>query len=135
MNEKPKKVSTLAIVFFVLAGLYLIGFVNFAYNSWNSNVPSYLRYDSITEYLSDTFKYNTGEMFLYLVLPVVAFIALGVFFYKKGPIEKKPKIVVEQQMPASNADELKKYKELLDSGVIKQEEFDAKKKELLGLER
>lgn len=33
----------------------------------------------------------------------------------------------------SNADELKKYKELLDSGVITQEEFDAKKKQLLGL--
>ena len=31
------------------------------------------------------------------------------------------------------ADELKKYKELLDSGVITQEEFDAKKKQLLDL--
>ena len=33
----------------------------------------------------------------------------------------------------STIDELKKYKELLDSGVITQEEFDAKKKQLLGL--
>lgn len=33
----------------------------------------------------------------------------------------------------SNADELKKYKELLDSGVITQEEFDTKKKQLLNL--
>ena len=33
----------------------------------------------------------------------------------------------------SNADELKKYKELLDIGIITQEEFDAKKKQLLGL--
>ena len=33
----------------------------------------------------------------------------------------------------STTDELKKYKELLDSGVITQEEFDAKKKQLLGL--
>lgn len=32
-----------------------------------------------------------------------------------------------------NADELKKYKELLDSGVISQDEFDAKKKQILGL--
>ena len=31
------------------------------------------------------------------------------------------------------ADELKKFKELLDMGVITQEEFDAKKKQLLGL--
>ena len=33
----------------------------------------------------------------------------------------------------SSADELKKFKDLLDSGVISQEEFDAKKKQLLGL--
>lgn len=39
-----------------------------------------------------------------------------------------------QNTPAiSAADELKKFKELLDSGVITQEEFDAKKKQLLGL--
>lgn len=33
----------------------------------------------------------------------------------------------------SKANELKEYKELLDMGVISQEEFDAKKKQLLGL--
>ena len=33
----------------------------------------------------------------------------------------------------SSADELKKYKELLDAGIITQEEFDAEKKQLLGL--
>lgn len=34
---------------------------------------------------------------------------------------------------ATPAEELKKFKELLDMGVISQEEFDAKKKQLLGL--
>lgn len=38
-----------------------------------------------------------------------------------------------QQAGVSQADELKKFKELFDSGVITQEEFDAKKKEILGL--
>lgn len=33
----------------------------------------------------------------------------------------------------SATDEIKKYKELLDAGIISQQEFDAKKKELLGL--
>lgn len=33
----------------------------------------------------------------------------------------------------SVADEIRKFKELLDDGIITQEEFDAKKKELLGL--
>lgn len=40
---------------------------------------------------------------------------------------------IKQEIPQSNADEIKKYKELLDIGVISQEEFDAKKKQLLGL--
>lgn len=35
--------------------------------------------------------------------------------------------------PQSASDELKKLKELLDMGIITQEEFDAKKKQLLGL--
>ena len=35
--------------------------------------------------------------------------------------------------PLSNAEELKKYKDLLDAGIITQEEFEAKKKQLLGL--
>lgn len=34
---------------------------------------------------------------------------------------------------SSNADELKKFKELLDNGIITQNEFDEKKKQLLGL--
>ena len=42
----------------------------------------------------------------------------------------KAATVVQQ---ASAADELKKFKELLDMVVISQEEFDAKKKQLLGL--
>ena len=41
--------------------------------------------------------------------------------------------VIKQEVPQSNASELKQYKDLLDSGVISQEEFDAKKKQLLGL--
>lgn len=38
-----------------------------------------------------------------------------------------------QQSQTSSADEILKYKNLLDIGAITQEEFDAKKKELLGL--
>ena len=40
---------------------------------------------------------------------------------------------VQDAGAVSAADEIKKFKELLDSGVISQEEFDAKKKQLLGL--
>ena len=41
--------------------------------------------------------------------------------------------IVKQEVSQSNADELKKYKDLLDGGVISQEEFEAKKKQLLNL--
>ena len=45
--------------------------------------------------------------------------------------ERKASMGVVQQV--SGADELKKFKELLDMGVITQEEFDAKKRQILGL--
>jgi hypothetical protein len=51
-------------------------------------------------------------------------------FQKEQQIANTP----QTSAPAvSNADELKKFKELLDGGVITQEEFDEKKKQLLGL--
>lgn len=49
----------------------------------------------------------------------------------KVTLAQKPQI--EDSTVLGTAEELKKYKELLDSGVITQEEFDAKKKQLLGI--
>ena len=68
--------------------------------------------------------------------PIAAFevCALGVvilgFAKRSTLIAGLPKVVVKQE--STKADELKKYKELLDSGAITQEEYDSKKKELLG---
>ena len=56
--------------------------------------------------------------------------------WKNMNMEKKQKESTAGTYQATNygsADELKKFKELLDSGIISQEEFDAKKKQLLGL--
>ena len=48
--------------------------------------------------------------------------------------QEKVNATVAAAAPKSDeADQLKKYKDLLDSGIITQEEFDAKKKQLLGL--
>jgi len=44
--------------------------------------------------------------------------------------DKRPQVTAFIE---SIPDELKKYKELLDAGIISQEEFDTKKKELLGI--
>lgn len=41
--------------------------------------------------------------------------------------------IIHEETKLSSADEIKKFKDLLDSGIITQEEFDKKKKQLLGL--
>ncbi len=50
---------------------------------------------------------------------------------KNEKIAAKPVAAIETK--SDEADQLAKYKDLLDKGVISQEEFDAKKKQLLGL--
>ena len=50
-----------------------------------------------------------------------------------GKVQVEAAYAQNNSQANSNADEIKKYKELLDTGIITQEEFDAKKKQLLGL--
>ena len=50
-----------------------------------------------------------------------------------GLPSKNETTVVNEVHETTNADELKKYKELLDNGTITQDEFEAKKKQLLNL--
>lgn len=54
-----------------------------------------------------------------------------------GDVQKESKTVrseaKKEETEVGSADEIKKFKELLDMGAITQEEFDAKKKQLLGL--
>ncbi len=56
--------------------------------------------------------------------------ALSQLLAQKQSIPSTQTTIVES---ASNAEELAKFKKLLDDGIITQEEFDAKKKQLLGL--
>lgn len=48
-------------------------------------------------------------------------------------LKKMPEIQEKKMSSTSVADEIRSYKSLLDEGIITQEEFDAKKKQLLGL--
>lgn len=52
-------------------------------------------------------------------------------FIESAMLDNKKQNTILQA--TSNADEIKKYKELLDLEIITQEEFDAKKKQLLGI--
>ena len=72
-------------------------------------------------------KFPTG------IFEFCLFAVIVVSFVKRSTlITGLPKVKVVGNT-TSNADELKKYKDLLDSGVITQEEFDEKKKQLLGI--
>lgn len=55
--------------------------------------------------------------------------------YIQAQINRPTAVVVESAstQAANPVDELRKYKQLLDDGIITQTEFDTKKKQLLGL--
>ena len=64
------------------------------------------------------------------ILLLITFVLSVIKRSKSFNPEQTIKIATEK---TSNANEIKQYKELLDSGAITQADFDAKKKELLGL--
>lgn len=55
------------------------------------------------------------------------------FVDKQIMLRSKPKPVAQTQSTNSAASEIRQFKQLLDDGIISQDEFDAKKKQLLGL--
>ena len=70
---------------------------------------------------------------LYFVFPLLALFfvlfPIGAVIY----IWTRPRITSSKEESFSSADELKKYAELKDQGIITEEEFQAKKKQILGL--
>lgn len=88
----------------------------------------------ITDFTSSPVYLEISALYkFFAILCSIAIVALSVIKRSSRivPIVEKATTTIVQT--ASNADELKKYKELLDSGVITQEEFDTKKKQLMGL--
>lgn len=72
----------------------------------------------------------TLSLVLLAIIVVLSFLKRSNLVFPKSDA---PVITEKKTARVNNAEELKKYKELLDSGVITQEEFDTKKKQLLGL--
>lgn len=67
------------------------------------------------------------DIFLFIGVTIVAIIIL------KSTLSDKTPVAMSNSKVAVGADEVLKFKELLDLGVITEEEFEKKKKELLGL--
>ena len=105
------------------------------------NVLNYLKYYDVPKYLKLILAFI-------LAFSLAAAVVLIRFYYQEsypaenvyGPVpqkiestEKNKYSFTEEKTSSINADELVKLKKLLDDGIITQEDFDAKKKELLGL--
>ena len=73
----------------------------------------------------NSFTFDTTVVSNEKMEEVAAYVKKRVEEIKSGKADSTP--------AASPADEIKKYKELLDMGIISQEEFEAKKKQLLNL--
>lgn len=99
----------------------VIPIANFIYGLWLIN--------AISANVSSAYK--TFWIICLLIISVLAILKRTSLVVPKE--EKQPQQVINNIQETSSADELKKYKDLLDSGVITQEEFDEKKKQLLGL--
>ena len=80
----------------------------------------------VLSYFSETNNFWIANLMMFIMV-VVSFIKRS-----QSIVDEVKKVVVVNETQ-SNADELKKYKDLLDNGTITQEEFDQKKSQLLGL--
>lgn len=94
--------------------------------------PDYTVYSGNTP-IGPVFTVYSGNTPIVPVAVVMGIVIIISFIKRSKSFNPETKVTVEVSNK-SEADELKKFKELLDSGVITQEEFDAKKKELLNLQ-
>lgn len=117
-----KKATKLALIEKILVILNVVLALVYMINGFNakSTIESQ---DSM--YVTETFAFIP---FIIVTAFAVAYFVVT-FFVKNVAFAAK----AEKPNTVAAADELVKYKQLLDAGIISQEEFDAKKKELLGL--
>ncbi len=74
--------------------------------------------------------YYDGAILLWLVIATLVIAATVMIYTTKGKKELAD-IIVETGSARSTADEIAKLKELLDSGALSAEEFEAEKKKIL----
>ena len=119
----------------------LIYLISVGSHMYGYNVLKYLKYYDVPKYLKLILAFI-------LAFSLAAVVVLIRFYCQEsypaenvyGPVpqkiestEKNKYSFAEEKTSSINAEELVKLKKLLDDGIITQEDFDAKKKELLGL--
>lgn len=137
----------LAVVFvsaaIVVAVIYFLKALNFATNLTNKAwifaivhsvaMVVFLLYScSIAEVDNISYRYEYGMNWMFYIIIALNLIVLTLAILQKmGKVDEMP--IKKQVVAKESANDLMSYKELLDSGVISQKEFDAKKKQILGL--
>ena len=109
----------------VIAGILCIIYAFVTGNNVYTNGP--LRFGHHYCYYYDSlFEFFSAFPFYWIVIVLGIILVIVGFVLPKKTVKTQPPIV-----KTSGAEELKKYKELLDSGIITQDEFEAKKKQIL----
>ncbi len=132
--QKWYNAFTVAFIFMAYAGFLIAGI----YHSGIYESKRFYYRESGTTILTYSSNFELAPLFY--VEAVVGFIIIALELYmlifqmknKQPKTEKAAKSVVPQVI-GLQTEEFVKLKELLDSGIITQEEFAAKKKQLLGL--
>lgn len=134
MIIKKQKMSSVAVLVLVAGILILIVMFYNGYGKYDERIEQVSRwgfYDLILDSYLSYLASDGGSWVAFII--GVGLIIVSVRLPKKTveiPVVI-PAVEQEIQKKQSRADELIKYKELLDSGVLTQEEFDTKKKEIL----
>ena len=79
-------------------------------------------------------EYEISTLFYITLILLIGLISISVISYfvtRKNGV--KESVSVDVNIPVSTTQELENYNKLLQQGIITQEEFDAKKKQLLGV--
>lgn len=128
ISESSKSVGVTKILGYIPAGVFIL-----------ACLVLWIKYDYFSD-LSYTWRY-----IVFSLLEAAGMLFLGIWLNREMPVIENT--VPQNQYTGVNpyatasqdseviggADKLRIYKDLLDSGVITQEEFDAKKKQILGL--
>ena len=112
----------------VLAGIMLLSLLRMYDFEDYYVIEGYYGTDFYVMSVEDTYYILWGALVLLMV-----FIALSIIFTKEGARQQKVVALVETISQTSSADELQKYKELLDQGIISEDEFQQQKAKILSI--
>ena len=142
-----KKKQIVRKIWFVGCALQFLAIIFFTFGGFYFNLQ---KYSSLPEVL-EGLKFNFFMSLLHIdwiirfLLEFAGLLFMGLWLKESDylretkPVMESPRITPQAvgtpspENAFNGAEKIKLYKELLDSGAITQEEFDAKKKEILGL--